>query len=632
MFKSQSLKFAFSVLFIFLFTISSVLASPAPGVLAQGLETETPESEPVAEETPVPGDDVETPQAEEQADEPPTPEVEGQIVGGVDADPGEWPWQVFLEAYPNDVDFFTDQFCGGTLIDPYWVLTAAHCISYSNGGVVSVDLFRVVAGVHDLYNPGSYQARNVVKVVRHPKFDRYTLNNDVALLKLASPITLGGSGAGKTATIPLADPSMGNWLGSTAWVTGWGTNYYQQYYYYRDNILNEVSVPVISNSVCSNKYGGWITGNMLCAGDLVDGGEDSCQGDSGGPLAIDSTGSGDWVLAGVVSWGYGCANKNYPGVYARVSNYKSWIEGQVAGPVVSSIVRSNPSPSKESAVKFKVTFSKKVTGVDASDFSLQTTGVPGAAISGVSGSGNVYTVSVNTGTGNGTIRLDVVDNDSIKDANSTPLGEVGAGNGNFNTGPAYGIAKETTTLIFNSLADYDGWVLETSKTSNTGGAINSIATTFRLGDDAKNKQYRTILHFDTAGLPDNASIFKATLKIKRQKTVGSDPFTILGTIMVDMHDQPFYGTTQDLEPADFEWAAFKANAAKFKNSQVNNWYTSVIGASGFDYINLTGSTQLRLRFKTGDNNNSTADYATFYSGNAGATSQPQLIVEYYILP
>ena len=98
---------------------------------------------------------------------------------------------------------------------------------------------------------------------------------------------------------------------------------------------------------------------------------------------------------------------------------------------VSSILRSNPSPTNASSVNFAVIFTESVTGVDITDFSLTTAGIAGAAISSVTGSGANYTVSVSTGTGNGTIRLNLIDNDTIKDGSNNPLGGAGAGNGNF---------------------------------------------------------------------------------------------------------------------------------------------------------------------------------------------------------
>ena len=116
----------------------------------------------------------------------------------------------------------------------------------------------------------------------------------------------------------------------------------------------------------------------------------------------------------------------------------------VVAPTVLSIVRANTDPTNASSVGFTVTFSETVTGVDAGDFSLTTTGVSGAMVSGVGGSGATRTVAVNTGTGSGTIRLDLIDNDSIKDVSNNPLGGTGAGNGNFTAGETFTIIKDAT--------------------------------------------------------------------------------------------------------------------------------------------------------------------------------------------
>ena len=151
------------------------------------------------------------------------------------------------------------------------------------------------------------------------------------------------------------------------------------------------------------------------------------------------------------------------GNFSAASNNASATTPPPAPTVISS-VRLTTDPNLIN-VKFTVTFSRNVTGVDASDFGLTTTGVSGVAVSGVSGSGSTYTVTVNTGTGNGTIRLDVVDNDSIKDGSNTPLGGIGAGNGNFTSGEIYTIIK---TVIISGNAAVNGATLSyTDKTLKT---------------------------------------------------------------------------------------------------------------------------------------------------------------------
>ena len=183
--------------------------------------------------------------------------------------------------------------------------------------------------------------------------------------------------------------------------------------------------------------------------------------------------------------------------------------------------------------------------------------------------------------------------------------------------------------IFRSVAMMDGWVLESTETSDVGGAKNNTATTFNLGDDAANKQYRGVLHFDTTGLPNNAVVTSVTLKINAQGLVGTDPFATLGNLMVDIR-KPSFGANYLLALDDFDAPANLSSVGTFDMTPVSNWYSAVLDNSAFPYINLAGSTQFRLAFATDDNNNFIADYLMFYSGNAVTAARPQLIVSYYV--
>jgi hypothetical protein len=190
----------------------------------------------------------------------------------------------------------------------------------------------------------------------------------------------------------------------------------------------------------------------------------------------------------------------------------------------------------------------------------------------------------------------------------------------------------TKTLILNSSAVYDGWILESSETSTIGGTMNSIATTFRLGDDAARRQYRGLLSFDTgASLPDNAVITKVTLRVKMQSIAGiGNPVVIFRGFMVDIKRGSF--GTPALQTADFQTAANKTYGPLVPALSIG-WY-SIDLTSGKAYINkldtLSGLTQIRLRFQLDDNNNSIANYLNLYSGNAGAASRPQLVIQYYV--
>jgi hypothetical protein len=305
--------------------------------------------------------------------------------------------------------------------------------------------------------------------------------------------------------------------------------------------------------------------------------------------------------------------------------------GDATPPAVVSVTRAGASPTGAASVAFAVTFSEAVSGVDATDFALATSGVTGAAVTGVTGTGTTRTVTVGTGSGGGTIRLDVEDDDSIVDAAGNALGGTGAGNGDFASGETYTVTG-SATLTVTSTGTRDGWVLETRETGGKGGSLNATATTIRLGDDKARRQYRGILSFSTgAGLPDDAVITKVTLRVRRQAIAGGgNPVSAFGGLMADLKKGPF-GTTA-LQATDFQATAGKTLGA-FKPGLVSGWY-SIDLTAGRASINrassLSGVTGLRLRLKLGDNNNAVANYLSVYSGNATAASRPQLVIEYHL--
>ncbi len=310
-----------------------------------------------------------------------------------------------------------------------------------------------------------------------------------------------------------------------------------------------------------------------------------------------------------------------------------------AAPVVTSIVRADANPSTTENIRFTVAFSETVSGVDNSDFTLFTTGtITGTSIKEVSGFGNLYTVTIGTGVGSGTIRLDLADNDSITNASNLPLGGLGAGNGNFTVGEEYSINKTPTVIlaqIFSSNGANDGWILETSEDSNQGGAKNANDSVFRLGDDSQDRQYRAILHFPTYYLPDNAVVTEITLLIRGQSVAGSDPFTTHLGISIDIRKGVFgnlgpFGI-KALQGSDFQNPASLNSAGLISNNPVSGWYVSTLNSAANPFVNLTGMTQLRLAFQLDDNDDLSDDYITFYSGNDSALSnRPQLVVKYYI--
>ena len=256
---------------------------------------------------------------------------QAQIVGGGNAAVGELPWQVVV--YPGPY------LCGGTLIDANWVLTAAHCLVDDNGVPMSPGTVQVVAGEYRLASSdNTEQERGVAQVYVHPGYNANTSDNDIGLLHLSAPVTLGPSVATIARVESPANDSLAS-PGVEALVSGWGALAEAGAV---ADILQKVRVPIVSNATCNSAYGGGITDNMVCAG-LAAGGKDSCQGDSGGPLVVPD-GAG-WRLAGVVSFGTGCAQPGYYGVYTRVSRYAGWITGYVSGANPTATPTATPSPS-----------------------------------------------------------------------------------------------------------------------------------------------------------------------------------------------------------------------------------------------------------------------------------------------
>lgn len=189
------------------------------------------------------------------------------------------------------------------------------------------------------------------------------------------------------------------------------------------------------------------------------------------------------------------------------------------------------------------------------------------------------------------------------------------------------LGNPTLTATFASQGAQDGWLLESGETTTTGGTLNATATTFRLGDDWANKQYRAILSFDTQALPDDALVSKVTLRIQKQGQVGAHHFSSLGGITLDLLSPPL---AADLQPGDFQVPPLQGQVGLINDFAEAGWYSTILNANAYPLLNLAGTTRFRLQFQKDDNNNRLTDYLAFFSGNAPATARPTLLVEYHL--
>ncbi|CAF1402023.1 unnamed protein product [Adineta steineri] len=244
--------------------------------------------------------------------------INSRIVGGETAASHSWAWAVSLRK-PS-----VGHFCGGTIISPHYILTAAHCLE---GVSLSRITITAAVGTDTLYDS---EGQRVIasNIYMHPRWNTVTKENDIAIIKLKNAISFGGSNIAKLClpAISVFDatsfPSPNTNLVAIGWgstITGGSSS----------NVLRQVTVQSVSDQVqkCSNSIHN--VDLQFCAA-VNGGGKDTCQGDSGGPLMYYSPVYQQWMIAGITSYGRGCGLSGYAGVYARASVYISWIK-QIVG-------------------------------------------------------------------------------------------------------------------------------------------------------------------------------------------------------------------------------------------------------------------------------------------------------------
>ncbi|XP_069755623.1 chymotrypsin B-like [Narcine bancroftii] len=229
-----------------------------------------------------------------------------RIVNGEEAIPGSWPWQVSLQ---DQTGF---HFCGGSLINENWVITAAHC-SVSSRHIVVVGEFNKCS----VDTKAQFIA--VKEAFTHPKWNPSTINNDITLVKLSSPVQL----TREISPVCLVSAFKTFSPGKKCVTTGWGLTRYNAFL--TPCTLQQASLPLLSNAQCERFWPDLISKVMICAGAS---GASSCMGDSGGPLVCQENGL--WYLTGIVSWGSSNCSQRIPGVYARVSELRDFIDDILA--------------------------------------------------------------------------------------------------------------------------------------------------------------------------------------------------------------------------------------------------------------------------------------------------------------
>ncbi|KYO34482.1 transmembrane protease serine 9 isoform A [Alligator mississippiensis] len=263
----------------------------------------------------------------------PAMQTANRIVGGSKASRGEFPWQVSLREN-------NEHFCGAAILTEKWLVSAAHCFNEFQDPKV----WAAYAGTTSLsgIDPSTVKA-GIARIITHPSYNADTADFDVAVLELASPMAFNKY------IQPVCLPGAGHHFpaGKKCLISGWG--YLKEDFLVKPETLQKATVELLDQVLCSSLYSYALTDRMVCAG-YLEGKIDSCQGDSGGPLVCEEP-SGKFFLAGIVSWGIGCAEARRPGVYARVTKLRDWILDAVsASPAFTALtLPETPSSTNSSS-------------------------------------------------------------------------------------------------------------------------------------------------------------------------------------------------------------------------------------------------------------------------------------------
>lgn len=265
-----------------------------------------------------------------------TSEADGRskprIIGGSESPKNDWPWMAGI-LHASEPSNYYAQFCGASVIDKKWVLTSAHCIKENNNPEFSPKDIEVLVGAHDLKSNEGTRIK-VKRIILHPDYNPETYNNDIALVELETETDVE--------PVPVYEEND-DLAGVIATAIGWGYTIPDDSFS-AASTRRQVELPVVTNGECNAAFFEEITGRMMCAG-YLSGGKDTCSGDSGGPLVINR--DSKWMLAGITSWGEGCAKPGYYGVYARISTFRDFIR---------QYVPASPEPEPEPASKGSSSF------------------------------------------------------------------------------------------------------------------------------------------------------------------------------------------------------------------------------------------------------------------------------------